>query len=99
MLLAHSTPMTVELMIIRERNRLHRHRVKTLQVIVLRRTIRIPAELFLPGEIDVKRFNKAPTSYKQFLEVAKKRERKIYNEQYGSTFNSFSLGNRHDQLN
>lgn len=86
-------------MIIRERNRLHRIRVKTLTVVVVTKKIVVPLESFDNQDLaTIQQQARMPKNYKSYLRQAKRREPRIYNGNYASTINSFSLGFRTDQI-
>lgn len=80
-------------------NRLHRFRMQTLTVIAIGKKILLPINLLEPEEVQSLMFKrKTPADYKEYFMQAKKREPRVYNGNYASTINSFSMGHRREQL-
>lgn len=89
---------TLSLQRIKESRRIHRIKLKSVRIIVIGKA-KIPETAFQDRMdlITAKLQRKFPETYKQYFLAAKKRAPKVYNGNYASTINSFSLGFRHDQ--
>lgn len=89
---------TVDKQRIRVFNREHRVKLRTVAVIVVTKKVVVPLSAYSPEDLLTAMMQrKFPSGYKAYLRLAKHREPKVYNGNYASTINSFSLGFRSEQ--